>query len=547
MTDEAAADAEDALDVLVNQFADPLAFLRELVQNSIDAGSAEVEVRCDFTASENSARPRELTDETPGTLIIRVDDWGSGMDRATIDHRLTRLFSSDKEGDRTKIGQFGIGFVSVFALRPDGVCVDTGRAGENWRVLFRPDRSFTRLRLSEPVEGTKIQILKAVTCGESVALAQRVKQALRFYCRHVQIELRYAGELMSGPLTLAAPGQAADPTLIELAEQDPTMHVVVGFTPAQGVDLGTFYNRGLTLLEKPSELPGVSFKVDSPRFAHTLSRDAIIKDATYLAALTAVQRLAQGPLLVQLCTRLEAALTAGESEPRQLQEMLARGWPGRPLIDAWANRRCARTLQGELLTFTACLKAATLGKLFTTRLPLSAVQRLSTGGLLFLASWQNGLAHTLYGGQRSPAVEASPAYVLTRRTNDPEAVDPTGRFCPETLALLRRMGAAVLAVVLGHVDESIHAPPAVAQEHPFELSEESKTRLGPELLREPARTLVVNLENETVSSLLSLAENEPELAAYTLAKLCLGSALNAERDGQLLTVALERRCQRRGQ
>jgi hypothetical protein len=118
----------DALEGLVHQFADPWAFLRELIQNAIDAGSGQIEVRIDH-------------DEARGTMTIEVVDSGEGMTREIIDTRLTRLFSSTKEGDYTKIGRFGIGFVSVFALDPEIVCVDTGRAGEYWRVLFRRDRA----------------------------------------------------------------------------------------------------------------------------------------------------------------------------------------------------------------------------------------------------------------------------------------------------------------------------------------------------------------------------------------------------------------------
>ena len=36
-------DVADALDNLVDQFSDPLVFLRELVQNALDAGSPEVD------------------------------------------------------------------------------------------------------------------------------------------------------------------------------------------------------------------------------------------------------------------------------------------------------------------------------------------------------------------------------------------------------------------------------------------------------------------------------------------------------------------------
>ena len=103
--------ADDALDNLVHQFARPLDFLRELVQNSIDAGTPRIEVRVRYT-------PAEPGDDKPGVVAIHVDDWGEGMDEAIIDSQLTRMFSSTKEDDLTKIGKFGIGFTSIFAIQP---------------------------------------------------------------------------------------------------------------------------------------------------------------------------------------------------------------------------------------------------------------------------------------------------------------------------------------------------------------------------------------------------------------------------------------------
>ena len=81
------------------------------------------------------------------------------MSEEIIDDQLTTLFSSSKENDLTKIGKFGIGFVSVFALRPKGVLVQTGRDGEYWEVFFdaRPELLQDR-RSTTPVEGTQITL-----------------------------------------------------------------------------------------------------------------------------------------------------------------------------------------------------------------------------------------------------------------------------------------------------------------------------------------------------------------------------------------------------
>lgn len=552
--------AEDALDHLINQFADPLAFLRELVQNSIDAGSAEVEVRCEFTPAANAPTPEgerpAAAADPPGTMIIYVDDWGCGMDRQIIDQRLTRLFASDKEGDRTKIGKFGIGFVSVFALRPEAVCVDTGRAGESFRVLFHADRTFTRIRLPEAIEGTKIQVIKAMPQSEAAQLARRVKRALRFYCRHVQIELRYAGELVSEPLTLLNSGEPPEPgapgAIIQLVERTPEMHLLCGFTPPQQPDLGGFYNRGLTLLEQPSGIAGISFKVDSPHFSHTLSRDAIIKDAHYQRAMAAVHRLCDGPLRDKLSLQLATELSAGASEARiaLLQKFLVACARKGPLPKEWGPRHCARSATGDLVTLMACQLAAANQRLVVaaTSSPLS--QQLTAQGWTVLPAWQSELARYLCGeGQELPQAEA--VYLLPQPLPAPGGPgnNDAAVLCSGTLALLRGIGAQVAAVVPGQLGESGAAAelPAVAQEQPFTLGKLRDVAVGATLLRGPRRTVILNCRHATVRSLLALALSDPELAAYTMTKLCLlGESLTAELDGRLLTLVLEQRCRRLG-
>ena len=132
--------ASEVVENLATQFSSALDCYRELVQNAIDAGSPQVDVWMEFIPSKGHT----------GTITVHVDDFGEGMDEHIIDSQLTRLFASSKEDDLTKIGKFGIGFVSVFALNPRGVLVRTGRGGEYWEVFFDQDRSFIKTRLHAP-------------------------------------------------------------------------------------------------------------------------------------------------------------------------------------------------------------------------------------------------------------------------------------------------------------------------------------------------------------------------------------------------------------
>ena len=186
--------AAGALEQLVHQFSDPLSFYRELIQNSIDAGSTEVEVSLEHT---------------DGVIVIRVDDWGEGMNPEIIDTRLTRLFSSSKDDDLTKIGKFGIGFVSVFAIEPDAVVLDTARDDESWRVIFRSDRSFTH-RPRPARGGTKVRILKRGDEGTYDQLLWRTVEVVCFWCRYLEAEIRIQGKPINRPFALkkklAVPG-----------------------------------------------------------------------------------------------------------------------------------------------------------------------------------------------------------------------------------------------------------------------------------------------------------------------------------------------------
>ncbi len=313
MADSLVCRAGGALETLVHQFSDPLSFYRELIQNSLDAHSRRIDIQ---------------VEHQDDTMVISLDDTGEGMSAEIIDTRLTRLFSSGKEEDLTKIGRFGIGFVSVFALNPDAVVVDTSRDGAHWRVLFKADRSFVRLARDEPVEGTHIRIYKKATAEECAQLVARSREVIRFWCRHVDGQIFFQGELQNEPFDIAGP------CTVRRSHKGTT--ILVGY-PEDGQAFIGFYNRGLTLAESTREhtLPGLAVKIDSRFLEHTLSRDGVVQDARFATLMAEVREIASGELPDLLLEQLEQRLR--ENQDAGLHYAAATALFGWPFRRRWAG------------------------------------------------------------------------------------------------------------------------------------------------------------------------------------------------------------------
>lgn len=324
MTTPPAGLADAALENLVNQFARPLDFLRELVQNAIDAGSSRVDVRVEHMPEA-------------GVLEIHVVDHGQGMDEAIIDQQLTRLFASSKEDDLSKIGKFGIGFTSVFAMQPELVRVRTGRLGRAWDVLFHADRTWEKLPLDLPVVGTRVTLFKRMDAARAARVAAEAREVLVYWCEHSAVPITFAvgpearGEAASAtdddPFGAFAEAPSMAPETINRPfglEHAPVVRSVV----RQGTDilLGAeprprwgFYNGGLTLVHSHDtsvlgvwwSLAPFSFKVRDRRLEHTLTRDNVVTDTNWHAAMEAIYQEVPH-LLADLVDDTARAAAAGE-------------------------------------------------------------------------------------------------------------------------------------------------------------------------------------------------------------------------------------------
>ena len=171
---------EAVLARLVAQFPSPYDFVRELVQNAMDGGADRLEVLLDRHAGDS---------EDEVVYGLRFEDTGRGMTQDVVREELTRLFASSKSGDRTSAGEFGVGFVSVFAWRPDAVLLQTGREGEAWELLFDGSATFEERPVDVPFEGTTITMFRRGRASEGAAIAEAVRDALWRWCRFCSLRL----------------------------------------------------------------------------------------------------------------------------------------------------------------------------------------------------------------------------------------------------------------------------------------------------------------------------------------------------------------------
>jgi molecular chaperone HtpG len=514
---------------LVHQFADPWAFLRELVQNSIDAGSPQIDVRIEHDAAR-------------GVMTVEVADAGEGMTREVIDTRLTRLFSSAKEGDYTKIGRFGIGFVSVFAVDPELVCVDTGRAGEWWRVVFARDRTFERIRLHEPVEGTTVRLYKQASATETEEARQRARETLAYWCKHVRVELRLDDEPISAPMDIEGLCK------VQHAEEGTSLVMaIVGEREA----LRGYYHGGLTLHEeRDAALPFVAFKIDSRFLEHTLTRDNVIRDENFAKAMAIVGEVARGRLMDELFATLERT-AAGEPMPTSAQAALyhcAEGpFAGGYAAPRWWAARVIPALGGPPTSLQA-LRERPRGRLLVRAQAASPVTAgLLAAGHRVIACGEDdgieGLIAAALGERPTPISNWCTALPL------PEAEAKTwAPLCAALTELLRGSAWKVREVVAGdfeYPESPIAGRVAITQGRFGERTPVAEIGQMASGWLTSGRTLVLSARHPTLRHLRAVALDEPELAAYlALKSFFLHGELTAAQDAALASAAAEARWRR---
>lgn len=286
---------------IIGQFADRFAFLRELVQNAIDAGTASVEVRLEHDAGT-------------GVMKVAVRDQGEGMTREILESQLLVLFRSTKEKDDSKIGKFGIGFASVLAPRPSVVVVQTARAGQRLTLHLHPDLTYQLFEAGPATRtGTSVTLELAMGQTEADGFARRSLEALEKWCRHALVPIHFVAEVPEAGLSLAERIDrplGLEGALLEVrGESDGGKLVaVVGIGREGSEGAGAFFNHGLMLhrTERPV-LGRIWFQIQDPRLGHTLSREDVRRDEHYERALAFARRLVEEQLAAKAREELERA------------------------------------------------------------------------------------------------------------------------------------------------------------------------------------------------------------------------------------------------
>ncbi len=527
--------AEEALDTLVAQFADPMVFLRELVQNSLDAALTQVDVAFDFEADPGGKA---------GLLRISVADNGEGMNEGIIDNYLLTLFSSTKENDLTKIGKFGVGFVSIFAMEPQLVTVETGQAGESWRILFHADRSFEKLRLDEPIEGTTVTLFKQVASNQVGKLKKRGQKTVSYWCKYAEAEILVNGDPVSEQFGLDA--------ALSFTHQEPGTDVALGFAPvrdprsgdwlrASGADAARatapligFYNRGLTLVEgeimpddASADLGGLSMRVKSRYLEHTLTRDNVRADESYHKAIAIVRAQVGQLLRPRLIAHLEALArqVSGEgggddpgAPPLEIALLYAR-LPSMRLRETAERAAIIPTTDGPPLSLHDLRRQdSPLGDDVPVSPRATPLTRLLADRGTQVVLDTGGVADHL----RACGIDCLTFHGLFYTAARVEASEAAVAVLELTTELLDRGKARVRRCVFGDLDYSYSAVAHrvyARQEDAFGLTkvgdDDTPTLLG------GARDVVFAWKHPLVQRCARLAEAQPALAAHLLAQAVL--------------------------
>ena len=152
--------------------SNPWFFLRELAQNSRDAGAKSIRVKAERTAA--------------GLETLTFADNGRGMTMVHAKRFLFRLYASDKTKDKMSAGKYGIGFWTILDFQPHQILVQSRTKKNSWAVVLDADLEAQPVTCSLPRPGTTIILTRPAVFSSALEFSQTVENELRGYCQYLR-------------------------------------------------------------------------------------------------------------------------------------------------------------------------------------------------------------------------------------------------------------------------------------------------------------------------------------------------------------------------
>ncbi len=202
------AEVRQLLDLMIHSlYSNKEIFLRELISNGADAADKlRFEALGDDALYEGDGELRIRVAFDKAARTVSITDNGIGMSRQEVQEHLgtiarsgTREFVSKLTGDQAKdsrlIGQFGVGFYSVFIVA-DRVTVETRRAGlgaeHGVRWVSEGQGEYTLETVERTARGTTVTL--HLREGEDEFLEPyRLKTIVTRYSDHIPLPIEMLG------------------------------------------------------------------------------------------------------------------------------------------------------------------------------------------------------------------------------------------------------------------------------------------------------------------------------------------------------------------
>jgi hypothetical protein len=312
----------------------PWFFLRELAQNSRDAGAKSIRVKAERTAA--------------GFETLTFTDDGRGMTSAHARRFLFRLYASDKTNDKMSAGKYGIGFWTILSFQPTRIVLESRHNKNSWAVVLDSELRAQSAPCSLNLPGTTIVLARPAVFSSAPEFSQTVEKELRGYCQYLRrndrrgtmLPVYFHEQNVTVPMSLPGP--------LSYSFHIGTVEGAVGLAEKPLVRL---YARGLpvwegALLNQMSHLqppedghpeigPGLApvFLLNGNRLDVTFSRNLALENR----ALEKVRKTSEKALRLLLTNSLENAFPRkwyqrGSDRLRSLFSRLGRpGWKLLPL------------------------------------------------------------------------------------------------------------------------------------------------------------------------------------------------------------------------